>query len=298
MSLIYCPECGHEVSQSAVACPNCGRPLKTTPVVERKVVTNVVRRRKDGFPTWGYFVIGTLGILLLFILLVATRNSSDDEANQQIRVNANVGRTAANREVVSSAPSAVTDVPSTGSSSVTLPSDSTSAPVAVPMPSAPGYTTTVPGSQTTVAAPTKGKVVIDARLLTKNGQQQPVKNVSFYLLDKDLETILTEAEIDPIEGQTLTNSLGLAQMYPDRYGDFYRKAMAVIKKHIKYSGRTDGSGKAELGSVDPDSYYIFGMTKAPNGFAVWSAPVSVMTGDNLLNLSPQRLTEVDMSSGE
>lgn len=296
MSLIYCPECGHEVSQSAVACPNCGRPLNATPVVERKVVTGVVRRR-DGFPTWGYFVIGTLGILLLFILLVATRNNSDDEANQQIRVNANVGR-AGNREVVSSAPSAVTDVPSTGSSSVTVPGGSTSAPVAVPMPSAPGYTTTVPGSQTTVAAPTKGKVLIDAKLLTKNGQQQPVRNVRFYLLDKDLEQILTEANIDPIEGQTLTNSMGLAQMYPDRFGDFYREAMAAIKKHIKYAGSTDSSGKAELGSVDPNSYYIFGMTKSANGFAVWSAPVSVVTGDNILNLSPQRLTEVDMSSGE
>jgi hypothetical protein len=260
------------------------------------VVTGVVRRR-DGFPTWGYFVIGTLGILLLFILLVATRNNSDDEANQQIRVNANVGR-AGNREVVSSAPSAVTEVPSTGSSSVTVPGGSTSAPVAVPMPSAPGYTTTVPGSQTTVAAPTKGKVLIDAKLLTKNGQQQPVRNVRFYLLDKDLEQILTEANIDPIEGQTLTNSMGLAQMYPDRFGDFYREAMAAIKKHIKYAGSTDGSGKAELGNVDPDSYYIFGMTKSANGFAVWSAPVSVVTGDNILNLSPQRLTEVDMSSGE
>lgn len=285
MSLIYCPECGHEISNSAVACPNCGRPINATPVVERKVVTGVVRRR-DGFPTWGYFVIGTLGLLLLFILLVATRNSSDDEANQQLRVNANLQRVG-NREVVSSAPSAVTEVPS-----------SSSAPVAVPMPSAPGYTTTVPGSQTTVAAPTKGKVLIDAKLLTKNGQQQPVRNVRFYLLDKDLESLLTEANIEPIEGQTLTNSLGLSLMYPDRYGDFNREAMAVIKKHIKYAGQTDGSGKAELGSVDPNSYYIFGMTKAANGFAVWSAPVSVVTGDNILNLSPQRLTEVDMSSGE
>jgi len=264
-------------------------------VVERKVVTGVVRRR-DGFPTWGYFVIGTLGLLLLFVLLVASRRGSDDEANQQIRVNANVQR-AGNREVVSSAPSAVSDIPSTGSSSVTVPGGS-SAPVAVPMPSAPGYTTTVPGSQTTVAAPTKGTVMIDAKLLTKNGSQQPVRNVRFYLLDKDPETILSEANVEPIEGQTLTNSFGLATMFPDRYGDFSREAMSAIKKHIKYAGQTDGSGKAKLGSVDPDSYYIFGVTKGADGFAVWSAPVSVVTGDNILNLSPQQLTKVNMSSGE
>ena len=38
MSLVHCPECGHEVSANAVACPNCGRPITTSaPVIERKV---------------------------------------------------------------------------------------------------------------------------------------------------------------------------------------------------------------------------------------------------------------------
>jgi len=302
MSLIYCPECGHEISSAAVACPNCGRPTSATPVVERKVVTGVVRRR-EGFPTWGYFVIGTLGLLLLFVLFVASRRGGDEEmANQRIRVNANVDRASvADRDGVttSSAPSAVTEIPSAGSSTVTVPSDG--APP-VPMPSAPGYTTTVPGS--TVSAPpppppTKGTVVIDAKVLPKTGNSpQPVRNVRFYLLDKDIETILSDADLDPIEGQTLTNSLGLSLMYPDRYGDFNRRAMAALRRHVKYTGQTDSTGKAQLGNVDPDSYYLFGMTKGANGFAVWSAPLSIVTGENVVNLSPQRLTEVQMSSGE
>ena len=32
-------------------------------------------------------------------------------------------------------------------------------------------------------------------------QPQPVKNEKFYLLDKDLEMILSEAGLEPIEGQ-------------------------------------------------------------------------------------------------
>ncbi|MFN6962367.1 MAG: zinc-ribbon domain-containing protein [Pyrinomonadaceae bacterium] len=300
MSLIYCPECGHEISNAAVACPNCGRPVNAvpaTPVVERKVVTGVVRKR-EAFPTWAYFVVGTLAVLLLFVLFVASRRDDDDLANQRVRVNANLDRaSAADRNSMSSAPSSVTDVPPSGSSSITVPSES--APP-VPMPSAPGYSTTVPGSSVSVPPPaTKGTVVIDAKILPRTGTTpQPVRNVKFYLLDRDVETILSEADIEPIEGQTLTNSFGLSLMFPDRYGDFYRQAMAALKKHIKYAGQTDGSGKAQLGNVDPDSYYLFGMTKGAGGFAVWSAPLSVVPGENLVNLSPQRLTEVQSSSGE
>ena len=89
-------------------------------------------------------------------------------------------------------------------------------------------------------------------------------------------------------------------MYPNRYGEFHTKAMAAIKDHIKYAGTTDGSDKAQLGGVQPDSYYLFGVTKSREGFAVWSSPVSVIAGENLLNLSPQQLTEIRMEdySGE
>jgi hypothetical protein len=162
---------------------------------------------------------------------------------------------------------------------------------------APPYETTVPGSQTSLSAPTKGTVVIDARVITRNNSPQPVRNEKFYLLDKDLEAILTDAGIEPIEGQTLINSLGLALVYPDRYGEFTRNAMRAIKDHIRYSGTTNGSGKAQLGDVQPDSYYLFGMTKTGRGFAVWTAPVSIQAGENVLNVSPQRLTEIDQTSG-
>src|SRR4029078_8689292 len=89
MALIYCPECGHEISNSAVACPNCGRPINAEPVVERKVVvTN--HKRPRGVPTWAIATVGIMGVLLLFLLLfLFTRGDRDDEANTQLRVNMN-----------------------------------------------------------------------------------------------------------------------------------------------------------------------------------------------------------------
>ena len=106
--------------------------------------------------------------------------------------------------------------------------------------------------------------------------------------------ILADARLEPIEGQTLTNSFGLSVVYPDRFADFHRDALRAIKDHIKYAGTTDADGKAKLGDIEPNSYYLFGVTKSGRGFAIWSSPVSIIAGENALNLSPQTITDVQM----
>jgi len=288
MALIYCPECGHEISNSAVACPNCGRPVNAEPVVERKVVvTN--HKRPRGVPTWAIATVGIMGVLLLFLLLfLFTRGDRDDEANTQLRVNMNAqGRSNRDTVATTTEPSTVTSVP--GSSTG----------VTVPSTSVPSTETSVGGSQVSLPAqPTKGTAVIQAKVITRNNSQQPVRGQRFYLLDKDVETILSEARVEPIEGNTLTGSLGLAAAMPDRYGDFQRRAMLALKNHIKYAGTTDSNGKAQLGGIDPDSYYLFGVVRSGNGFAIWSSPVSIIPGENILDLTPQSITEIDRSSGE
>ena len=288
MSLIYCPECGHEISNSAVACPNCGRPINAEPVVERKVV--VAHHRPKGVPTWAIATVGIMGVLLLFfIFFLFSRGTSDDaNENTRLRVNMNAQGRSANRDTVASTtePSTVTSVPA-GPSSVTVP------------PSIPSTETPVSGSQVSLPAqPTKGTAVIQAKVITKNNTQQPVRGQRFYLLDKDVEQILSEARVDPIEGNTLTGSLGLAAAMPDQYGDFQRRAMAAIKNHIKYAGTTDSNGKAQLGGISPNSYYLFGVVRSGNGFAIWSSPVAINPGENVLDLAPQSITEIDRSSGE
>lgn len=275
MSLLYCPECGHEISTAAVACPNCGRPLSAAkPVIERTAVIAPVRR-DDGVPKWIFIPLGIIGAILLFVVFTfMSRNSEDANTNLNVNVSARRSTTTAN-------PDRTTDVPS---SSVTVPPPADSQTV----------TTTVPGSQTSVnMPPTKGSVVIDAKIASRTGAPQAVKNEKFYLLDKDLEMILSEAGLEPIEGNSLMNSLGLSVLYPDRFSDFNRDALRAIKGHIKYAGTTDGNGKAEMGGIEPNSYYLFGVTRSGKGFAIWSSPVSVIAGQNALNLTPQRLTEMN-----
>ncbi|CAN5356112.1 hypothetical protein BH20ACI2_BH20ACI2_09980 [soil metagenome] len=281
MSLINCPECGHEVSTTATACPNCARPLHAPPLVERKVVHTEPFERAQGFPTWALIPIGLLAVLLVFVAYLAFRGS-DESANTNINVNV-----AGRRPVTDSRTDTQTSsIPSTDTTSVSIPDTA---------PPPPVQTTTVPGTSTDVPvapAPTKGTVTLSAKVITSSGSQQSVRGTRFYLLEEDVETVLREARVEPIEGNSLAGSLGLAAVYPDRYSDFQRAAMRAISAKSKYSGTTNSSGGANLSGVDPKGYYLFGIVKIGRGFALWNSPVSVIAGDNLLNLSPQSVTEI------
>lgn len=276
MSLALCPDCGHEISTAAVACPNCGLPVNA-PVVARNVV---VASREDSFPPWGIALIAIGGILVLLVAFLIFRQSNDD-ANSNLSVNVNTRRPTNER--------ATTTVPSTAPQGVS-----------VPPPSAPAQTTTVPGTTTSVPNPPpadKGSVTINAKVTPANGSPRAASGTKFYLLDKDVESILSEARVEPIEGNSLAASLGLAAVFPDRYGDFQRAAMRAIGNHVKYSGTTSAAGNTGLKGVEPDSYYLFAISRVGRGFALWNQSVSVIAGDNVMNLSPQAITEIPDPNG-
>lgn len=283
MALIYCPECGHEISQAAIACPSCGRPINPVPPVER--IVPPTPRVRESIPPWAIVPIAIAGIALLFFLFYAM-SGSDEKESSNLNVNVSTRRASSGSSE---------DDRRTSTQTTAIPSSGTA--VTSDPPVSDSQTVTVPGSQTSVpAVAEKGRVIIDAKVAGRTGTPQAVRNEKFYLLDKNLESILDDAGLEPIEGQTLANSFGLAVLYPDRYADFHREAMAAIKEHIKYAGTTDREGKAQLGNVEPDSYYLFGITKTGRGFALWSNPVSIQAGENVLNLSPQRITEMDRFS--
>lgn len=279
MSLVHCPECGHEISGNAIACPNCGRPISTPPVIERKVIVAAPPRERQ-FPPWALIPIGLLGVILLMVMYMVYRQS-DETANMNVNVNGSRRTT--------SVPETRTD-----SRTATVPPGE-SAPV-----TGPAQTTTVPGTTTappTAPPPDKGTVVLNARISSPRSGAQAARGTKFYLLDRDLETILSEARVEPIEGNTLTGSLGLATVFPDRYSDFQHAAMRAIAGHAKYSGTTSSSGSAGLSGVAPGEYYLFGITHVARGFALWNSPVSVIPGENIMNLSPQSVTEVAEPTG-
>jgi hypothetical protein len=225
-------------------------------------------------------------VILLFVMYTMLRES-DEEANVNVNVNLAGRRSTSDpdRDVKN------VTVPPSDTQTVTVPGQTTTVP---------GQTTTVPGTTTAppvAPPPEKGTVVINARVAPARGAAQAARSAKFFLLDEDLESILNEARLEPVEGNSLTASLGLAVVYPDRYGDFYRAAMRAINSHVKYSGTTDGKGSANLTDVAPDQYYLFGITRVGQGFALWNAPVAVIAGQNVLNLSPQSVTEIPNSAG-
>jgi hypothetical protein len=279
MSLINCTECGHEVSTSALECPNCGHPLHprmVEPLEQRTVIATDPVIRK-GFPTWAFIPIGIFGALLLLVIFLVLNRNSGEDANA-VNINVSAKRIVPSENRARPGAQTVTVPPASEAQTVTVPSSQTT-------------TTTIPGSGGAPAD--KGLVMIDAKIAARNGAAQAVGNEKFYLLDKDLEMILSEAGLESIEGQSLMNSLGVSVLYPEKYDDFHRAALNAIGRHIKYSVQTDASGKAQIKEVKPDSYYLFGVTRTGKGFAVWSSPVTVNAGQNALNLSPQPLTEID-----
>lgn len=295
MALITCPECAHEVSAVAAACPNCGHPF-APPVIHRKVVVAEAPERDD-FPKWIFIPLGLLGAVLLFALIAFMRNNEDDGRNINVSVNT---QRPAGGGLESERVTTTSSIPSQSSTVVVPPSQTTSVP---PMSTTTTTTTTAPpatqqtipgapATTITAPAPDKGTVTLDAKIQTNSGSVQPVKAERFYLLNKDLESILSEAGIEDETGQGVVNAYGLSVVYPSRYAETNKKAASAIAKHIVYRAQTDASGKASMKDVKPDGYYLYGITKTGTGFAVWSSPVNINAGQNELNLSPARLTEI------
>ncbi|MGI8469811.1 MAG: hypothetical protein ACR2N3_15325 [Pyrinomonadaceae bacterium] len=281
MSLINCPECGNECSASATICPNCGHPfVKQVVQPPPRVVVKEVER-EDSFPKWIFIPLALLGVIILFVVFIMLqKNDNADQRN--INVNIATART-----------------PSTTTKTSTTVVEPTPNQIVVPPTSQPQTITTVPPttttSTTTVAEPTptdKAIVDVEAKIMNQSGSAVPVAKEKFYLLDKDLESILADAGIQDETGQGLTNAFGMSVVNPTKYRDTNQKALAAIKPHIVYSTLTDATGKAELKDVKPKSYYLFGVHKTPNGFAVWSSPVTVNAGQNSLVIPPVSPTEI------
>ncbi len=285
MSLIICPECAHEVSSSAAACTNCGHPF-VKPVVQRNVVFSEVAPRKDDFPKWIFIPLGILGVLLLFILLAYMRNDDEDGRNINVRVGSQQPANSLDTRVrTDTEPNQIVVPPSQTGQVIVPPSSLPDAP-----PSQTTVTSVAPPTETVV--PDKGTVNLEAKVATRSGSTQPVRAERFYLLDKDLDSILSDANIDDETGQGLSNAFGLSVVFPDRYGDINKKALAAISKHTVYKTQTDASGKGQMKGVKPDNYYLFGITKTRTGFAIWSSPVTIQAGDNSLVLPAAQMTEI------
>ena len=318
MSLVLCPECKNEVSNQAAACPQCGFPLvpqsfeveEPTLVRQPEVMVQRVTTVKKSFPNW-VFVPIALGLVLVifgFIWLAQTdetanRNQAnaivkDHSANINTRTVSATTETTALTTTQTTVPNQpVASVPSSGGVYAPPPAPPTNAASStastITTTNLPPITTSEVASAPAVA-PTKGVVSVKATIVNQQGAQKPVRQEKFYLLDENLETILKRANIEPEDGD-LPTSMGVALIDPNKRA-VLQKYLAAIKPHIIHSITTDQSGSASFKDVKPDDYYLFGITKDGNSYAIWNQNVVVNAGENSLaingNATPVTLDSV------
>ena len=96
MALIYCSDCGHQVSDKAPTCPNCGAPIAVATPVETEIPKQEVTEEKSGggaLVVLGYvfsaisllflpFLFGLLG--LIFAIINMARGDAGHGAVQLI----------------------------------------------------------------------------------------------------------------------------------------------------------------------------------------------------------------------
>lgn len=81
MAMIKCPECGKEISDSAVSCPNCGKPLQQA---SKTLSVQPPQKKKTG--TFKKILIGTLvifvGLIALGMIVGDDKKTSSSVAGQ------------------------------------------------------------------------------------------------------------------------------------------------------------------------------------------------------------------------
>jgi hypothetical protein len=147
------------------------------------------------------------------------------------------------------------------------------------------------------AGPRKPKnsasVTIQAGVVYKTGDVNPVARETFYLLDDSLGAILEGAGLRPTrpdKNQSLQDQLMTSYVYAICYGQypfetrFLEDAQKVIAPHLIKSGQTDFAGKAVIDAIAPGVYFVMGIAKTRGGFAVWNERCEARAGENSLTL--------------
>lgn len=129
-------------------------------------------------------------------------------------------------------------------------------------------------SVSTPAPEPKGTLHIETAIIYAIGGVQPVAREDFYLLDTDLISILKQVEPNRKEDELLGN-LGLAYKLHNA-----EKHFAAIQQHAKYKVTTDLQGKAQFQNVEPNTYYLYGITSTRSGAAIWNLKTTVKAGQN------------------
>lgn len=127
-----------------------------------------------------------------------------------------------------------------------------------------------------------GVLSIQVGIVYKMGGSQAVARVPFFLLDKDLNVILSEAGLSPDRGMNLLQTFAFATRFQSqsKYAQFYQTAMRAVQPHVVAQTVTGFDGVGQFPAVAAGVYYVMGYTQTRGGFALWNVSVGVPTGQS------------------
>lgn len=147
------------------------------------------------------------------------------------------------------------------------------------------------------ATTAKGNLAVVAGLVFKLGDVKPVARTDFYLLDQDLEKIMTDAGFEPrktnpigsvggLTGEKSGGNVGKSNIesfavwngYQSLYSEPLQKAQEAIKSHIVGTMTTDFNGKGEFTEVKTGGYFLMGLTRIGKQTVVWNMPIEIKAG--------------------
>jgi len=153
---------------------------------------------------------------------------------------------------------------------------------------------------------------IEARVINKTGDSSPIVRETFFLLDKDLETIANDYIKDlaapdheanaPVTGRDpnwltlLSGSTALRSLLFDisyrsnninkwEFAANFAKSKSLWGLHVAQLAITNAEGKAKFKSMVPQDYWVVGWTETNAGFGFWNHKISLRRGSNTLLLN-------------
>jgi hypothetical protein len=163
-------------------------------------------------------------------------------------------------------------------------------------------TTTKPKTTKPVKTPItqiqQGTLSIETGLVFDTGEVVRVARTQFYLLDKDLKDVLTEAGFtDATTGNATSDAVAGRESQIEQYAslqgrkkrfgtikDELTKAEEAIKQHSIATMTTDFDGKGSFAAIKTGQYFLFGFTFIDDWVLVWNVSVDLKTGSQSLTL--------------
>lgn len=153
---------------------------------------------------------------------------------------------------------------------------------------------------------------IEAQIFNKTGTSRPIARETFFLINKDLESVANDYikdlaapdhEIDvSVTGRDpswltlLSGSTALRNLLFDisyrssnlnkwEFASNFTKSKVLWGPHVVQIAITDAEGKARFKSIQPQDYWVVGWTETSAGFGFWNHKVSLRKGSNTLLLN-------------